>query len=157
MLYRSIEESDYAPLISVINDWWGGRHMADMLPKLFFIHFRDTGFAVEDDDGRVIAFLIGFVSQTYPQEAYVHFVGVDPQYRKQGIAERLYEMFGEAVKAKGCNLIRCVTSPVNKGSIAFHQRIGFQVSEGDAIVDGVAVSSNYDGQGSSRVLFVKKL
>ena len=30
---RNAEPSDYLPIISVINAWWGGRNMADMLPK----------------------------------------------------------------------------------------------------------------------------
>ena len=71
---RNICEQDYAPAITVIDDWWGGHHMADMLPKLFFQHFQETSFAVEDNH-QIVAFLIGFVSQTYPEQAYIHFVG----------------------------------------------------------------------------------
>ena len=36
---RNAEPSDYPPIISVINEWWGGRNMADMLPKLFSFTF----------------------------------------------------------------------------------------------------------------------
>jgi ribosomal protein S18 acetylase RimI-like enzyme len=147
MEIRAVEEKDYGQVISVINDWWGGRQMADMLPKLFFIHFRDTSFVVEDA-GRIVAFLIGFVSQTYPNEAYIHFIGVHPEYRKQKLGNRLYELFFERVQAKGCDTVRCVTSPVNEGSIAFHTRIGFEIER---------VAPDYDGKGQSRVLFVKKL
>jgi GNAT superfamily N-acetyltransferase len=75
--------------------------MADMLPKLFFQHFQDTSFVVEHDD-QIVAFLVGFVSQTYPEQAYIHFVGVHPEYRKNGLAKQLYERFFETVKAKGC-------------------------------------------------------
>jgi hypothetical protein len=62
MNVRRVIESDYIPVISVIDDWWGGRHMADMLPKLFFKHFQDTSFVAEQD-GQIIGILIGFVSQ----------------------------------------------------------------------------------------------
>ena len=51
--------------------------MAAMLPKLFFVHFRDTSFVAEDDGGSP-GFLCGFRSQTFDDEAYIHFVGVDP-------------------------------------------------------------------------------
>ena len=37
--------------------------MAAMLPKLFFVHFRDTSFVAEDD-GDLAGFLCGFRSQT---------------------------------------------------------------------------------------------
>jgi hypothetical protein len=46
---RPIRPSDYRPVIAVIDDWWGGRHMADKLPRLFFEHFTDTCFAAEHD------------------------------------------------------------------------------------------------------------
>jgi hypothetical protein len=55
MTIRHAEPSDYASVIGVIDDWWGGRPMAAMLPKLFFVHFRDTSFVAEED-GRVVAF-----------------------------------------------------------------------------------------------------
>ena len=37
-----------------------------MLPKLFFLHFEGTSFVAEDDEGKLVAFLIGFLSQTDP-------------------------------------------------------------------------------------------
>ena len=53
-----------------VNAWWGGRDMAPMLPKLFFLHFEGTSFVAENDDGTLAAFLIGFLSQTDDEEAY---------------------------------------------------------------------------------------
>jgi hypothetical protein len=70
MNVRHLEEGDYDPIIAVIDDWWGGRHMAHLLPKIFFIHFRATSFAIEEDR-KVIGFLAGFVSQTYSDQAYI--------------------------------------------------------------------------------------
>lgn len=156
MKVRHVIESDYIPVISVIDDWWGGRHMADMLPKLFFQHFQDTSFVVEQDD-QIIGFLIGFVSQTYSTEAYIHFIGVHPGYRKSGVAKYLYQRFFDKVQNKGCKVVRCVTSPVNKTSIAFHTRMGFQIEKSTDEVDGVQVTVNYDGKGQDRVLFIKEL
>jgi ribosomal protein S18 acetylase RimI-like enzyme len=130
----------------VIDDWWGGRRMRDMLPRLFFTHFRDTSFVAEDDNGELAGFLCGFLSQSYPEQAYVHFVGVAPEHRGAGLARDLYERFFAAARAAGRRSVHCVTSPRNTGSIAFHTRLGFQI---EAEVDG------YDGAGESRVLLVK--
>ena len=55
-----------------------------MLPKLFFLHFEGTSFVADDDEGQLVAFLIGFLSQTDPDEAYIHFVGVAPAERGSG-------------------------------------------------------------------------
>ena len=52
MLIRNAEPADYARVIGEVDAWWGGRPMAPMLPKLFFVHFRDTSFAAEEDGAR---------------------------------------------------------------------------------------------------------
>ncbi len=156
MLIRNIDTSDYASIITVLDEWWGGRHMADMLPKLFFKHFKDTSFIIEENN-EVVGFLIGFVSQAYPNQAYVHFMGIHPQHRRKDYGRQLYQKFFKAVKQKGCDSVHLVTSPVNKKSIAFHMHIGFQIVEGDCIVDGVSVNTDYDGPGEDRVAFVQKI
>ena len=142
---RPAEPSDYGRVIEVIDQWWGGRRMAAMLPKLFFVHFRDTSFVAEDG-GELAGFLCGFRSQTYEDEAYVHFVGVDPTRRGSGLGRTLYERFFVAVAPR--TIVRAVTSPVNERSVAFHRAIGFEVDR---------VDEDYDGRGESRVLLVKRL
>ena len=119
--------------------------MAAMLPKLFFVHFRDTSFVLEDE-GAIVGFLCGFRSQTHDDEAYIHFVGVDPERRGAGIARALYERFFEAVAPR--TIVRAVTSPVNEHSVAFHRALGFEVER---------VDDDYDGRGEARVLLVKRL
>lgn len=156
MQIRNAEPRDYYFVSAVINDWWGGRQMRDMLPKLFFTHFRETSFIVEED-GAIVGFLNGFYSQTFSDESYIHFVGVHPDYRKAGVARLLYVKFFEVVRSSGRHVVRCVTSPVNKTSIAFHLRMGFEIESGDQDEGGVSVHTNYDGKGESRVLFVKRL
>jgi GNAT superfamily N-acetyltransferase len=153
---RQIRLSDYWPVISVIDDWWNGRHMAEKLPRLFFEHFTDTSFAAECD-GELAGFLVGFVSQSRPAEAYIHFVGVRPDERGRGLGRQLYEHFFAAVRARGCDLVRAVTAPVNKGSVRFHQQMGFGIEPGDRQVDGIPVTSGYDGGSHDRVRFVKHL
>ena len=153
---RHAEPSDYQPIISVLNDWWGGRNMSDMLPKLFFVHFRETSFVAESE-GKIVGFLIGFLSQTFPDQAYIHFAGVHPDYRRRGLARNLYGHFIRIAQKHGCRVVRSVTSPVNKLSIAFHLRMGFSIEPGDIVIEGISVAKNYDGDGGDRVLFVKLL
>lgn len=156
MEIRHLEARDYAPIIAVLDEWWGGRRMSDMLPRLFFVHFRPTSFAAEED-GAVRGFLVGFVSQTDPSQAYIHFVGVDPRYRAHGVGRLLYARFFDAARRLGCSEVLCVTAPVNTGSIAFHRRMGFEALPGDGAVDGVHVTTDYDGRGGSRVRFRRRL
>lgn len=156
LLIRHAEPSDYQPIVAVLDEWWGGRRMTAMLPKLFFVHFRSTSFVAEQD-GEIVGFVIGFVSQTFPTEAYIHFVGVHPGFRKGGLARTLYEKFFAAARNLDCRIVRCVTSPVNKDSISFHRCMGFSVEASEKVVDGIPVIEEYDGNGEDRVLFYKSL
>ncbi|MBA4496260.1 GNAT family N-acetyltransferase [Paenactinomyces guangxiensis] len=156
MNIRKLQESDHTSIIAVVDEWWGGRHMSGLLPRLFFTYFQDTSFVIEED-GQITAFLIGFISQTNPGEAYIHFVGVHPDYRRRKIGKHLYNQFFDRVEERGCHTVRCITSPVNKVSIVYHTRMGFVMEKGDIEVDGVPVHKDYDGPGNDRVLFVKKI
>lgn len=127
-----------------------------LVPRLFLQHFAGTSFVIERD-GAFLGFLVGFVSQDHPEQAYIHFVGVDPAQRRGGVARRLYEAFFDIVRQAGCTTVKCVTSPVNTGSVGFHRRMGFSLVPGDHEVDGLPVHSDYDGLGQDRVCFVREL
>jgi ribosomal protein S18 acetylase RimI-like enzyme len=145
VVIRNARPADHPRVVAVVDAWWGGRPMAAMLPKLFFIHFQQTSF-VADEGEELAGFLCGFRSQTYDDEAYVHFVGVDPSRRGSGLGRQLYERFFEAVAPR--TIVRAVTSPVNAGSLAFHRAMGFEVER---------VADAYDGRGETRVLLVKRI
>lgn len=153
---RSIRESDHDDVIAVLREWWGGRDMSWLLPRLFFQHFGDTSFAVEED-GRLVGFLVGFVSQAREGEAYIHFVGVSPDRRGSGLGRHLYGLFFEKVRNRGCRKVTCITSPVNVGSIAFHKAMGFALKDSTTKDGGVPVQENYDGQGEDRVVFEREI
>ncbi len=148
LIIRPARPSDHGRVIGRLNAWWGGRNMAPMLPRLFFTHFEGTSFVVEGEDGDVAGFLVGFDSQTSPDEAYIHFIGIDPAWRGRGVVRALYERFFEAVRSHGRTAVRCVTSPVNTGSLAFHEAMGFVFEE---------VVEDYHGPGEARVLMVRRL
>ena len=148
MNIRHAKPSDYGRVIGRVNVWWGGRDMAPMLPKLFFVHFEGTSFVAERDDGELAGFLVGFLSQTNAQEAYVHFVGVAPEERGSGLGRELYERFFDAVRADGRTVVRCVTSPANEDSLAFHRALGFEQER---------VVHDYDGRGEDRVELARRL
>jgi ribosomal protein S18 acetylase RimI-like enzyme len=122
--------------------------MAPVLPRLFFLHFEGTSFVAEDETGDLVGFVCGFLSQTDPSEAYIHFVGVSPDRRGEGIGRRLYERFFEEVREAGRAVVRCVTSPANEDSVAFHEALGFEVDR---------VVADYDGPGEDRALLVRAL
>ena len=149
---RNSKPTDHSRIINVLKDWWGGRDLTWMLPKLFLNHFTNTSFVIEKDE-KLIAFLIGFFSPAKPEEGYIHFAGVHPDYRGGGLGKFLYLRFFEICKENQRNTIRACTSPVNKGSIEFHKKIGFDITRGNAEIDGFQVTLDYNKPGDPKVLF----
>lgn len=153
---RTAAPSDHAAIMAVMPDWWGGRDIRASLPKVFLMHFWNTSFILEND-GKMIGFLIGFLSPANDKEAYIHFCGIHPDYRKQGLGKLLFERFYELCRENGRTVVRSCTSPVNKGSIDFHVRMGFPIEPGDGVIDGTPVTLDYNRPGDHKVLFVKHL
>ncbi len=77
-----LRETYHDPVVAVADGWWGGRRVADKLPRLLYRYFVGTSFAVEED-GEIITFLVGIVGSP-ADEAYVHFVGVRPDPGRGG-------------------------------------------------------------------------
>jgi GNAT superfamily N-acetyltransferase len=130
--------------------------MSTRLSHVFFSHFAPTGFVLETD-AELVGFLLGFLSQTHPHEAYVHFVGVHPDYRRLGLGRRLYERFFVAAQMHGRRFVRSITAPSSQPSIAFHRGMGFEPVHGDIVVDGVPIWFDYAGAGGHRVVFRRSL
>jgi predicted GNAT superfamily acetyltransferase len=118
-----------------------------VLPRLFLDHFHRTSFVAERD-GDLVGFLIGFYSPSATDQAYVHFIGVDPAVRGAGLARRLYERFFADATRSGCRLVHAITSPVNTGSVAFHRAMAF-------VVTGPV--PDYDGPTVDRIVFERRL
>lgn len=152
---RPVRE-DWDRVMAVMPDWWAGRDLRGMLPRIFFEHFCDTSFVVERGDD-LLAFLVGFVCPDHADEAYIHFVGVHPSLRRTGLARDLYGRFFALAREEGRSVVRAVTAPVNRGSIAFHTALGFAILPGDGEVDGLPVTAERGPQGDSVVRFELRL
>lgn len=151
---RRARLEDHEAVVRVMPEWWAdsrtpeqARQLTLLLPRLFFEHFSGTSLVMDGDDG-MHGFLVGFHSADHPDEAYIHFVGVDPRRRKDGVARALYERFFEEATAAGRTKVKAITSPANTGSIAFHRAMGFDVH---------VPEPGYDGPGQDRVRFEKTL
>jgi len=143
---RAARPGDYQTIVGVVDNWWG-RPVTSSLPRLFLEHFWNTSLVVEDEQG-LAGFLVGFISPSEPQVAYIHFVGVRPDLRKSGLGRRLYGEFAHRIQAEGCSELRAITAPANGGSIRFHERLGFVASEPLA---------DYNGPGNLMVTFRRQL
>lgn len=123
---RAAQPADYDAIASVIDEWWG-RPVLGSLPRLFLDLFHRTSLVI-DGDGSPDAFLVGILSASEPQHAYIHFVGVSPAVRGRGYGRLLYEEFFRLARAAGRSTVSAITAPANTGSAAFHQAMGFTVT-----------------------------
>lgn len=160
---RQARAGDHGTIVECVQRWWAdsrtpeqARQLSSLLPRLFLQFFSTTSLVLADEAG-IRAFLIGFYSADNDEEAYIHFVGVDPQLRGQGLARGLYTTFFQRAAEAGRTKVRAITSPANTGSIAFHRAMGFTLERGDREIDGLPVHSDYDGPGQDRVCFHKRI
>ena len=146
MKIRTARPGDYDAIAAVVDDWWG-RPVLPALPRLFLDHFYRTSFVADGPDGPA-GFLIGFLSPSEPDRAYIHFAGVAPAVRGEGLARRLYTGFFALASADGRQVVGAITAPANTASIAFHRAMGFSVT---------GPVTGYAGPGRDYVLFERPL
>lgn len=156
ILFRNASLSDHRAIISVMPNWWRGRDLRTSVPKLFLQHFSNTSFIAERDS-QLCGFMIAFFSQTHIDEGYIHFVGIHPDFRKLGLARTMYEKFYKLCLSDSRTIIKSCTSPENKLSIKFHQKMGFSIEPGDSSIDGISITKDYNRNGDHKVLFKKEL
>jgi ribosomal protein S18 acetylase RimI-like enzyme len=157
--FRRPAEADYLRMVRVVDDWWAGRHIDTLLPRLWLQHFTGTSWLVEDESGRLAGFLVGFVSPDEPTTAYCHMVAIDPNRRGRGIGRQLYERFFHDARAAGATRVVAVTWPGNRASVAFHRALGFQPATGPGTQNlyGTPAYPGYDFDREDRVVLTRPL
>ncbi|MFL5675207.1 MAG: GNAT family N-acetyltransferase [Chloroflexota bacterium] len=156
--FRRPVEADHRFLVNIVDDWWGGRKIHALLPRLWFQHFAGTSWIAEDGD-RIVGFLVGFMSPDRPDEAYIHMVGTSPNHRGERVGRMLYERFFEDVRSLGARRVTAVTWPGNRTSVAFHRAMGFVPADGPGTQNlyGTPAYADYDADGEDRVVFSREI
>ena len=157
-LRRPVEE-DHRIVVDRVDEWWGGRKLHPLLPRLWFQHFSGTSWVAEDAKGAIVGFLVGFVSPDHPDEAYVHMIGTSPNHRRMGLGRALYERFFDDVRRRGARRVRAITWPGNRASVGFHRAMGFEPDNGPGTqrLYGTPAYPDYDAEGDDRVVFSRRL
>ncbi|MCI0581981.1 MAG: GNAT family N-acetyltransferase [Chloroflexi bacterium] len=157
--FRRPTEDDYERVVGVVDDWWDGRSLHRLLPRLWFQHFTGTSWLAEDDAGRLAGFLVGFRSPDQPNVAYCHMIATDPNLRGAGLGRALYERFFDDARAGGAHEVRAVTWPGNRRSVAFHRAMGFRILTGPGTQNlyGTPSTAGYDYGTEDRVLLAREV
>lgn len=156
LTFRRPVEADHARVVRAVDDWWGGKGLRALPPsRSWFQHFTGRSWIAETADGRIVGFLLGFISPDHPEIGIVHLVGTDPNTRRNGLGRELYRRFIEDVEAAGVRRVQAITWPGNRISVAFHVALGFRADDGPGTqrLYGTPAYPDHDGDGEDRVVF----
>ena len=156
---RRPTEADYPAISHVLDDWWGGRNIDVLLPRLWLQHFTGTSWLAETEEGRLCGFLIGFMSPDHADVAYAHLIATNPSLRRRGLGRALYERFFADARAAGRTRVTAITWPANRQSLAFHEALGFEVQRGAGTQNlyGTPSQAGYDFEREDRAILVRAL
>jgi ribosomal protein S18 acetylase RimI-like enzyme len=157
--FRRPTEGDYPAISRILDDWWGGRKIDVLLPRLWLQHFTGTSWLAETEDGRLAGFLIGFLSPDHADVAYCHLIATSPNLRGRGLGRALYERFFADARAAGRTRVTAITWPANRLSLAFHQALGFEVQGGadSQNLYGTPSQAGYDFEREDQAILVRAI
>lgn len=157
--FRRPTEADYPRVVRVIDDWWGGRQVDFLLPRLWLQHFTGTSWLAEASDGTLAGFLIAFHSPDHSNVAYCRLIGTNPNLRHRGLGRALYAHFFDDARKAGRHEARAITWPGNRTSIAFHRALGFELLAGPDSQNlyGVPAFAAYDFDREDRAILVRTI
>jgi ribosomal protein S18 acetylase RimI-like enzyme len=159
LVFRRPVEGDHATVVAIVEHWWGEKRARALATRSWFRHFTGTSWVVEDTEGRLLGFLIGYRSPDDPARAVIHLIGVHPSHRRRGLGRALADRFLGDARAAGVRRVEAVTPPDRRAAIAFHRAMGFRPDDGPGTMRlyGTPATPDLEGEGEDRVLLVRDL
>jgi GNAT superfamily N-acetyltransferase len=158
MLVRNVFPGDFLGIANKSKEWADIVIERESIYHILTEHFRGTCFVAEDR-GEMIGYLLGYRSQTRPQEALVHLIQVAPRLRGNGVGRRIFHQFEAAAKAMGCSRIATHSRPENNDCNRFYRAMGFEMVRGEDTIEvnGMPAVKDYNGPGKHRVVWFKNI
>jgi ribosomal protein S18 acetylase RimI-like enzyme len=152
---RHPTEADQRGVAEIVDEWFGGRHVSHLAGRSWFRHAGSTSWLALDEDARLAAFVLGFISQDRPDEAVIHLLAVDPNRRRRGIGRRLVDAFEEEVAGRGATSLTALAWPGEPPTIAFFRALGFEARTGAGTENryGTPAVPDHEGPGQDRIVF----
>ncbi len=156
---RNALEEDFVAIAELAEDCSPMATERKSIYHIFTKFFKSTSLVAELPSGKIAGFLLGFISQENPEEAYIHLLGIDSKVRRRGVGKALVEKFLDISTLKGCKKVLLITKPINWNSISFYRKLEFLEDKSQDTINimGVSAVRNYDGMGEHMVVFYKLL
>src|SRR5271154_2657048 len=104
--------ADFRQIVADIVDFWGSERTLGMHNAMYVNELVDSSFVIKEGDRRVLAYLFGVIAEPR-RVAYVALIGVRTAHRRRGFGQRLYELFEDYARSRGCTRLTAVTDPAN--------------------------------------------
>ena len=79
-------------------------------------------------DGELGCGVIGSFEEEDPRRAQIVSMWVDPGFRRAGVGKALIDAVTDWATSRGVRELKLMVTSVNRGAIAFYQRLGFRMS-----------------------------
>jgi ribosomal protein S18 acetylase RimI-like enzyme len=90
---------------------------------------RDGSIAyIAFDEDRACGLVCCYAEDDDPRRAHIISMWVDPAYRRAGVGSELINTLGIWAKGYGMRELKLMVTGVNRGAIAFYERLGFRMS-----------------------------
>lgn len=156
---RTALEKDFVEIAELAENCEPMETERNSIYHIFTKFFKNTSLVAELPSGEIGGFLLGFISQENPEEAYIHLLGIDPKIRRRGVGKELIAKFLDILALKGCKKVSLITKPINWNSISFYRKLGFLEDKSQDTINimGATAVRNYNGMGEHMVVFYKLL
>ena len=124
---REYQKSDFPELFLLLNMVYNSTITQEILENKYISTIRSILVAV-NDSGHVVGCTFIEIQEDYVRPsriAYVTYVAVDENCRKQGIGRRLLDSVIDICKERKCSAIELTSANHRIGAHAFYESLGF--------------------------------
>ena len=127
IIVRNYQVSDYQGLSHLLGNVYDSEIPKDVLESNYLSSSRSILVATNENSLIVgCAFIEIQTDYVRPKKiAYITYVAVDVNYRKQGIGKKLMSAVEDICIDKGCSAIELTSADFRTGAHAFYESLGF--------------------------------
>jgi ribosomal protein S18 acetylase RimI-like enzyme len=121
---RRFRAEDLSHVVRLVESIFKERYEVSMYMNLF--QSWPDGFLVIEQEGRVVAFILGMISA--PRQSRVLLLGVEPAFWGHGLGTQLMWNFMKSATALPADTVTLELRMSNQRAMSFYLRLGFTVT-----------------------------
>lgn len=159
VIFRRPVEADHTTVEARLEGWWPGRRGRSFIARWWFRHATGSSWIAEDDDGRLVGFVLAQPSGDDPSVGLIQAIGVDPNARRHGVGRALIEHVADDLRAHGGHRLEAISWPGDPIATHFLRGVGFVPDDGLGTMRlyGTPAYPDYEGDGEDRARWTREL